>query len=118
MIQTNLYTALAADSLLSAKIEDRVYAVVAPQKPICPYIVYLRVSKKDTADINGVSSLDAGRFQIDVWAKTYKESVETAKLVETALSGKAELINQMDDYDGEVKLYRQICEYLIFEDKI
>ena len=118
MIQTNLYTVLTSDASLSAKIGSRVYPLVAPQNPVCPYIIYLRVSKKDTADINGVSSLDAGRFQIDIWAKSYKESVEIAKLVEATLSGKAELINQMDDYDGEVKLYRQICEYLIFEGDI
>ncbi|MHB8100370.1 MAG: DUF3168 domain-containing protein [Sulfuricurvum sp.] len=98
---------------LIPEIGGRVYPSVLPQNPTYPAIVYQRISSIDTGTIEGTESLDMGRFQIKVFAKTYKAAVENAELVKTAMSGNGNKVGHMDDYENETQLHVQILDYIL-----
>lgn len=113
-ISTGLFNLLKTITPLG----NRVYPLVLPQNPTYPSVVYQRISSYDTQTINGTQSLDMGRFQIKVYATSYKNAIDTAELVKTALSGKALKLMEMDDYENDTKLFSLQLDYQISSDII
>lgn len=96
----------------------RVYPLILPQNPTYPVVVYQRISSFDTQTLDGTQSIDIGRFQIKVYATSYKSAIDTGELVKTALSGKALKLMEMDDYESDTKLFSLQLDYQISDDKI
>lgn len=96
----------------------RVFPLVAPQGTAAPYITFQRISSLDTGTMDGTESLDMGRFQIKVFAKTYKESVVIAEAVKTAMSGKGNKALHMEDYESEPLLHVQLLDYILSDDVV
>lgn len=100
------------------QVGDKVFPLVAPQKTTAPYITFQRISSLDTGTIGGTESLDMGRFQIKVFAKTYKESVVVAEAVKTAMSGKGNKSMHTEDYESETLLHVQLLDYILSDDVV
>ncbi len=116
-IQAGIFTVLSSNTDLSAIVSNRIYPLIAPQNPTLPYITYQRISKIPTTNMDGISSLDMGRFQIDIWSLTYSEGLDIAKLLERSFDFIGQLDNQLEDYDSGSKLYRQTLDFILYEDK-
>lgn len=118
-IQESLFQHLSTDTNITALVEDRIYPLVAPQNVVKPYITFQRISKIPTTEIkDGKSTLDIGRFQINIWSDGYLDGVNIAKTLEQSLTGLAQLDNQLEGFDANAKLYQQILDFLIFENII
>lgn len=113
-ISTGLFNLLKTITSLG----NRVYPLVLPQTTTLPAVVYQRISSYDTQTLDGTQSLDMGRFQIKVYATSYKNAVDTAELVKNTLSGKAIKLMEMDDYESDTKLFSIQLDYQISDDKI
>lgn len=113
-ISTGLFNLLKTITPLG----NRVYPLVLPQTPTLPAVVYQRISSYDTQTLDGTQSLDMGRFQIKVYATSYKNAVDTAELVKATLSGKALKLMEMDDYESDTKLFSIQLDYQISDDII
>jgi len=100
------------------QVSVRVFPLVAPQDTVLPYITFQRISSLDTGTMDGTESLDMGRFQIKVFAKTYKESVIIAEAVKTAMSGKGNKAMHMEDYEPETLLHVQLLDYILSDDVV
>ncbi|MFY9141566.1 tail completion protein gp17 [Sulfuricurvum sp.] len=107
------------------QVGDRVFPLVAPQGTDAPYITFQRISSLDTGTMDGTESLDMGRFQIKVFAKTYEESVfialsddDNTKSVKTVMSGYGNKVMSMDDYEPDAKLFVQQIDYILSDDVV
>lgn len=100
-------------SSLSPLINGKVYALIAPQNTVPPYITFQRISKYDTQTMEGTESLDLARFQISIYSKKYSESVTLCESVKNALAGKALLIGHTEDYEEEGLLFSQKVDFKI-----
>lgn len=100
------------------QVGSRVHPLVAPQNTQTPYITYQRISSLDTGAIDGTKSLDMARFQIKVFAKTYKESVMISEAVKTAMSGKGNQAMHMEDYESGPVMYVQLLDYILSDDVV
>lgn len=103
----------------------RVFPLVAPQGTASPYITFQRISSLDTGTMDGTESLDMGRFQIKVFAKTYEESVlialsndDNIKSVKTVMSGYGNKVMNMDDYEPDTALFVQLLDYILSDDVV
>jgi hypothetical protein len=81
MIEEGIRSRLVADSALSALINGRAYAVLAPTGVGTPYIAYAKISDVRRSSYCASDSITMSVFQFNSYAKTYKE----AKLVAQAL---------------------------------
>lgn len=97
---------------------SRIYPLVLPQSPTYPSVVYQRISTYDTQAMDGTQSLDIGRFQIKIYATSYKSAIDTAEIVKTAMSGKGLKLMEMDDYEPETKLFSVVIDYQLSDDII
>jgi len=100
------------------QVGARVFPLVAPQGTASPYITFQRISSLDMGTMDGTESLDMGRFQIKVFAKTYKDSVLIAEAVKTAMSGKGNKVMHMEDYEPEALLHVQLLDYTLSDDVV
>lgn len=94
------------------------FPLVAPQGTSAPYITFQRISSLDTGTMDGTESLDMGRFQIKVFAKTYKDSVLIAEAVKESMSGKGNKAMHMEDYEPETLLHVQLLDYILSDDVV
>jgi Protein of unknown function (DUF3168) len=88
MIEESFQTYLISDSGINAIVGDRVYGLIAPQKVLPPFLVYLKVGDYPIAA--GYCGPDAARhcvFQFDSYAKSYLGALRLAEAVRTALVG-------------------------------
>lgn len=120
-ISSLLQAALAANSGVTALVSTRIYPIKLPQPPTYPAITYQRIS--NTAQ-NGSTALRETRYQIDCWADTYTPTQTLAAAVKAALEEykktnatpgikQAYIINELDDYDDDVKAYRTIVDVIL-----
>jgi len=120
-IATLLRAALTGDTAVAAIVSTRIYPVKLPQTPTYEAISYARVSNTER---NGSTALRETRFQINCWADTYIKAGALAAAVKTALEGytntsqtpgikMALVVNELDDYDDEVKVYREIVDVIL-----
>lgn len=115
MIKNDIYIALTRNTDLNNAVAGRVYPGSFPELPTYPAIVYNRVSLIPFNDLSGYSSIDAGRFQIDIFSHNYSETNNVASLVKEAMRGVGIQVNIMDGYDSDTRLHRKTMDYTLFE---
>lgn len=97
---------------------NRVYPLVMPQNPTLPAIVYSRVSINPFNRLEGGSSIDQIRMQIDVYASTYSAVKSLAESVRTAMeaaSFKATLQLEQDFFEPNLNIYQVTQDYYVWE---
>lgn len=99
-------------------VGSRVYPLIFPQNPTYPAIVYQRISSIDTGAMDGTESLDMARFQIKVYALKFSDAVAVRDAVKAVMSGKANKLMHMSGYENDTKLYSEMIDYQISDDKI
>jgi uncharacterized protein (TIGR02145 family) len=66
-------------------VTANVFPGIAPENVKLPYIVFFQISNVPSPDASGASKLDDIRYQVSVFAKTYREMETLAESVRTAL---------------------------------
>ena len=112
-IESDLVTLLENDSGVSALVGTRIYPLMAPQDVTNPYMTYRVINGKGNQCMEGNIYQNDVRFQIDCWSTKYSEVKAIKEAVISALIGfkSSYNINNMDDYEPETKLYRQIIDF-------
>lgn len=116
-VGTLLHDALVNNAGIGAIVSTRVYPIKLPQKPTYEAITYQRIS--NTAQ-NGSTNIRESRWQIDCWAETYAEAHTLANAVKAGLEEyrntnikQAYIVNEIDDYDDDAKVYRTIVDVIL-----
>lgn len=112
MIETDIFDAL------KDLVSDRCYPLMMPQNPVLPAIVYSRQASDPQYRLEGGSSLSQVRMQIECYAKTYDEAKAISADVRSAMeeaSFKGTMIFDTDFYEPDVKLYRVIHDFYVWE---
>lgn len=114
-------TALTGNSGVSTLVGSRVYPLLLPQEPTYPAISYQRISNTGQ---DGSSDRKESRWQFDCWGTTYAASVSLSAAVKTALEeyhdadqtpgiAWSRVVNELDDYDDEVDVFRIIVDVIL-----
>lgn len=110
-------TLMHAKLVASGGVSQRVYPLKLPQSPTYPAISYQRVSNTGT---NGSTPLRQTRYQINCWASTYAGTQTIAAAIKTAFEEYTEgaikmslVVNEIDDYEDEVDVYRTIIDVIL-----
>jgi len=125
MIEEGLMTYLLAQSGITAYVSDRISPAMADQDVETPYIIVTKVSGAREHSHDGSSHLAHPRFQLSIFAETYKECKDIAAAVQSALQGYAGAMgsetvqnviyrNEVDDYEDETGLYGVKVDYDIW----
>jgi len=112
-IESDLYTHLKNDSGVSDLVGTRIYPLMAPQNVINPYITYQVISDNSKQCIGGSVYQNDTRFQLDCWSTKYTEVKAIKEAVLSALIGfkSSYAISNMDDYESDTLLYRQLIDF-------
>lgn len=109
MVETELYSALTADTTIFAVTSARIYPVVMPQNVSFPAITFERISSQPINGLAGYLGMDNARIMLNVWATRYDEAKELAEDVHDCLNKvtafRALLVNNLDGYDVDTGLY-------------
>lgn len=111
-IETTIYTAL------SSLANGKVYPLVSPEKVETPYIVYSKVSSTPENTLNGGSTIDLIRIQVDVYAATYAAVKTLAESTRSALENgavKATIQTEQDLFEPDLKVYRVSQDYYVWQ---
>jgi hypothetical protein len=100
---------------LADLVGSRVYFDRAPDKVERPYIVLLQVGGDPVEFLDGPSSMDLVRLQIDVYAETRTSANELMSQVRTRLHPlQASPVGApVSLYESAVALYRRSCDFRI-----
>ena len=121
-IDVLLYSALANNSGVSALVGTRIYPLILPKnKPTYPAITYQRISNTAT---NGSTALRESRWQVNCWGATYTAAHGLAVAAKAALEEHKDtnqtpgikqsyVVNEIDDYDDQTKVYRVIVDVIL-----
>lgn len=112
-IEADLVAHLKADSAISNLVGARIYPLIAPQNVTDPYITYQVVSDNSNQCMSGESYQNDTRFQLDCWSTKYSEVKAIKEAVLSALIGfkSSNNISNMDDYEPDTKLYKQLIDF-------
>lgn len=94
------------------------HPMIAPQGAAYPYATYQRVANTVNNVLNGPPSIDNTRMQIDVWAASYADAQALAQSIITAMQAwdvKNVLVNNYDLYEQDVKVFRVLLEFSIWQ---
>jgi hypothetical protein len=119
-----LQDGLTADPGVVALVSTRVYPLILPQTPTYAAITYQRISSTGQ---DGSSDRRQSRWQINCWALKYGQTQGLAAAVKAFLEEwhdiravgdapgieRARVVNEIDDYDAEVKVYRTIIDVML-----
>jgi hypothetical protein len=83
-IEQGLYMQISGNTDIAALVSG-VYWVLAPKGAILPYIILSRVATGDIYDMDGVTGLRDGLFQVDCFSTSYYGSRNIAYAVRQAL---------------------------------
>lgn len=103
---------------LKPLVANRVYPLVMPQNPTYPAIVYNRISSAAQNVLEGGSTIDQVRIQVDTYATTYSAAKSLARLVRLAMEGasfKATLQTDQDFYESDLSIYRVSQDFYLWE---
>ena len=112
-------------------LENKVFPIIAAQGTEGPYITYVLGSSERTHDLLGHDGLVKSQYQLDLYHPTYAglkafkktviQRIKTLNMRTLAGSGpyiqQAEITNDYEMYEFEVKLYRGIVEINIYADE-
>jgi hypothetical protein len=109
LLETELYSALAADTTITGVTSMRIYPVIMPQDVTFPAITYECISGQPVNGLDGYLGMDNSRMMLNMWATRYDEAKELAEDVHDCLNKirtfRALLVNHIDGYDVETGLY-------------
>ena len=111
MIEADLFSYLETNV---ASVNGRVYPLVMPQDCKKPALVYTVVNDGDEQSLSGCVVSSQTRFQVDVYAEAYLESVTVKNEVKEALYlfGHYPVdLNTRDAFEHEEELFRQIVDF-------
>ena len=109
-------------------LENKVFPITAAQETAAPYITYVLGSNERTCDLLGQAELVKSQYQLDLYHPTYAglkafkkiviQRIKTFNMRTLAGSGpyiqQAEIVNDYETYEFELKLYRGIIELDIY----
>lgn len=112
---------LTSYSGITALISTRSYPLLLPQHPTIPAVTYQKVSNTGQ---KGTSTLRETRYQFNCWGRTYAEAHTLATQVKAAFEEWHDLdqtpgvnmglvVNELDDYDDEAKVFRVIVDVIL-----
>lgn len=87
MIVKTVVKILRADPAVTARVEQRIYPRKLPDAATFPAIVVLKAAGVGSYVLAGDAGLERARVQIDVYADSYDEMLETKLAVRRKLSG-------------------------------
>jgi hypothetical protein len=118
--------ALVDDPAVAALVGDRITPMVLKQGTTLPAIVCQGISRvPDQPTLEGATARVPIRLQLSLWAATFDGARELAAAVEARLDGYSGqngdgtglrlvyLLNMVDDYEPDTKLYRVIADYRV-----
>ena len=119
-LESELYTWLKTSVTL---VGSRVYAVVAPQDVLSPYLVFTRISDVPDYTLEGPSGLSVCRVQFTAVSGTFGSARDVIAQLEAALSGFRGVMGglsvgavfkelETDSYDPDGLLYQSIADYM------
>ncbi len=122
---SKLYTRMANYSGISTLVGTRIYPLILPQNVTFPAVVYQRIS--GTAQ-NGTTSIREARYQLSCWSATFSGTKALADQVRGAMeewsSGgtgtlvrMCRVVNELDDYEPDEKVYRTIIDVILHIDE-
>jgi len=85
MIEEGLFDRLKADSALRALINERVYALLAPQRVDAPFVVFSKISDVVGGTYCAQDLMTEAVYQFDSYAKSYKEALQVAEALKDCL---------------------------------
>ena len=124
--ESGLVSYLKAHAGLNALIGQRVYPLHLPQGAGVPAVVYQKVSpRRRVRSHTGRSGLVQARYQLSAWGQTYKEALDVGAQLFAALDEYAGAMgtetvehsrvdNEVDMYEPETGLYRELVEVVIW----
>lgn len=116
-VEQQIYNVLIADVTVSGLVAARIYPLLMPQGVTLPALSYQRVATAPHDDLEGTQNHEWVRVQIDVWDDDYPSAKTLAAAVHTALQVTpvyAQLLMELDDYDSDLKLYRVILDFNVW----
>jgi hypothetical protein len=126
-IEQALLTELGNAAALVALVGTRIYYVRAPQDVTKPYIILTKISSVRNHAHDGSSHLAVSRFQLSIFATTYKETKDIAAQVQAALQAKSGNIgdspyvetgsilyeDETDMFESDTGLYHCAVDYMV-----
>lgn len=124
-VEYDIKDLLLADGTVSGIIGTRIWPNKLPQGAELEAITYTRVSGVRLKTLKGLAGLARPSFQIDCWAEKYTEVKTLANAVRAVLDGyqgtvntiridRIQILNEVDDFNPELHLYRVIQDYEVF----
>lgn len=106
---------------LTALVINRIYPLVIPQDCLYPAIVYFKVSEIPAHAMGIDGTVLTARFQISVFASSYKSMKEVSVQVIAALSRYRDAViqdilfeNQTDLYVDEIGVYQNSIDFMVY----
>lgn len=118
--QSDITTALAAASTITAIVSTRIYADVADGSTAAPYLVWQTIATSGETTHDGVRNIEFPLLQFSCWATGKASAIALASAVNAVLDGNTiagssgltfQFSNQLGQYDPETKLFGEILEY-------
>lgn len=118
--QSDIKSAFAAASTITALVGTRVYADVAPGEAAAPFIVYQTIATSGTTTHDGERNLEFPLIQFSCWAATKAEVIAIASAVNTLLDGNTisgssgitfRFSGQNSSYDPESRLFGEMIDF-------
>lgn len=121
LLEIDLFTKLKTDVNL---VNNRVFAVAAPQNVVKPYIVYTQISGERENSHDGATGLATGRYQFSIFSTTYLSTKNVAKEIKDSLQGFTGLMgstligsitysDEVDFYETDTTLFHCAADYTI-----
>ena len=131
IIEQAVHDALVADATVLGLVSTRIYYIKAPQSVTNPYIAIQKISAPRLHTHSGSSGLVNSRFQLTIFATTYKGCKDIAVAIQAVLDnfvgtlatlgmyvGNCLYDNETDlPFDDDLKLYGLAVDYLIWHNE-
>jgi len=121
-LEEAVYAYLISEPAVHAKIAERLYPLLLPQKCILPAVAYTLVSVDRTPALQKDTGYTRAVLQYSCHAKSYREAVMVAHLLKNALQdfsgnmnglmiGAVLVVSEMADYEPKTDTYLAHIEF-------
>lgn len=112
----------AVSGYLQPKLKGALYPFLLPQKCGLPAVAYFPVSLERLHSLTADTGFVKQRLQFSCFAKSYRQAVETARIIQRALQnfsgemngltiGGVLLMDEVSDYEADTGLYSVSLEF-------
>lgn len=123
-VESGIYQILKSDTALISLIGTKVYAVVAPQNVVNPFVVFREINVEPSSTKSGVSRLDVCYINIDVYHNEQRGGTQITSFIRKALdrysgtSGEVDIqsieyLNSSTFYDYSSECFRTNSNYKV-----